>query len=376
MFRYFPNNMIESILMEILILLCFAYACIYFFVWRGLKAIHHPLTEKQHSFSIIVAARNEERTIDALLASLVNQQYPQEKFEIIFANDRSTDETQSIAEKYSEKYSSVKIVSITENNTDMPNKKNALRQAIASAKNEILAFTDADCIVPPTWLAEISKHFTDDVGVVAGYSPNKFAAEKPVFNTFLRYEELKNSLWAAAGIGLNQAYMCTGRNFAYRKTVYTEVGGYEKIKHSISGDDDLFIQLVQREADWSVRYMTSLHSHVYTYPPQSFSQFVNQRIRHISASRYYPIKMKIVFSIYHLFTISTLVALFFIPLSALIFLMVKFNFDALMIAKGKEIFSEEFSVIEFYRSELLFILYSFGIGPLGIVKNFTWKGAQ
>ena len=372
MFRYFLNSMIESILMEILVLLVVAYACIYFFVWRGLKAIHHPLIDKQHSFSIIVAARNEETTIDSLLTSLVNQQYPQEKFEIILANDRSTDATQSIAEKYA----SVKIVPIAENNSDMPNKKNALRQAIAVAKNEILAFTDSDCIVPPTWLAEISKHFTDDVGVVAGYSPNKFTVKKPIFNTFLRYEELKNSLWAAAGVGLHQAYMCTGRNLAYRKKVFEEVGGYEKIKHSISGDDDLFIQLVQQETDWNIRYITSPQSYVYTHPPQSFSQFVNQRVRHISASRYYPLKMKIVFGIYHLFTLSILAAFFFIPLPALILLMAKFNIDALMVAKGKEIFFEEFSVMEFYGSELLFILYSFGIGPLGIVKDFNWKGAQ
>src|SRR3972149_4184217 len=106
MFRYFLNNMIEQIVIGLLILLCIADAGIYFFLWRGLKAIHHPLNNEQHPISIIVAARNEEKTIDALLSSLVSQQYPQEKFEIVISNDRSTDATQSIAEKYARKYPS------------------------------------------------------------------------------------------------------------------------------------------------------------------------------------------------------------------------------------------------------------------------------
>src|SRR3972149_727912 len=106
MFRYFLNKMIEQVLIGLLILLCAADAGIYFFLRRGLNSISQPLTDKQCSFSIIVAARNEERTIDALLSSLVNQQYPQEKFEIVIANDRSTDATQSIAEKYARKYPS------------------------------------------------------------------------------------------------------------------------------------------------------------------------------------------------------------------------------------------------------------------------------
>ena len=43
------------------------------------------------TISIIVAVRNEESNLQLLLKSLVEQDYPKEKMEIVVVNDRSTD---------------------------------------------------------------------------------------------------------------------------------------------------------------------------------------------------------------------------------------------------------------------------------------------
>lgn len=374
MFRYFDGTMIEMIFFWMLIVLALIYANIHLFAWRGLNNLVHPKSEKLHSFSIIVAARNEEKNITQLLSSLLDLDYPKEKFEIIIVNDRSTDSTKEKAEN-SAYNKNVKIITITENNSDMPHKKNALRTGINKAQFDILAFTDADCIVEKDWLKQLASQFTDDVGVVAGYSPFSFDARKSMFNSFLRYEELQGSLSAAAGIGLNNTYMCTGRNFAYRKKVYDEVGGFEKIKHSISGDDDLFIQLVHRETAWKMRYMTSPDSYVKTKPPLTLKELINQRTRHISASKYYTPRMKAIFGLSHIFLIAILVEFFISPFWALLFLLVRMNLHAFIIARGKELLNEEFSVVEFFRNEILLILYTILIGPLGLLKKFDWKGA-
>ncbi len=375
--------MIETILFWLLILLCSIYSITHFFLWKGLNRL---LSSKQQAtqqpVSVIIAARNEEQNIAALLQSIVEQNYPAEKFEIIIANDRSTDSTSSIVKKFADHYSNIRLLNIESNTSDMPHKKNALRTAIEQSKFDILAFTDADCVVTKNWLNEISKQFTDDLGVVAGYSPYVFNSLKSLsFQksrgiSFLRYEEYKNSLIASSAIELNNAFMCTGRNFAYRKKVYNDVGGFEKIKHSISGDDDLFLQLVQQETDWNIRYMVSPESYVLTIPPLSFSQFVNQRIRHVSASKFYPKRIQIIYSLIHLFHLSILIGFFISPLVSLIVLMVKFNIDGAFIAKGKKIFNEEFSIAEFVFNETLLVFYSFLIAPLGVVKNFDWKGSN
>lgn len=367
--------MIETLLFGILCFLAIVYVGVALYAFYGLTNLTPSLTDTVHSFSIIVAARNEERTIAPLLHSLIALDYPKEHYEIIIVNDRSTDATADIVTDISAHAENITLISLTENNSDLPNKKHALSVGIRHARYPILAFTDADCIVPPTWLKRLSEQFSDDVGLVAGYSPYLFHESKHWFHSFLRYEELKGTIFAAAAVGLNSPYMCTGRNLAYRKIVFEQVGGFEKIKHSISGDDDLFLQLVHKTTHWKIRYMTSPSSYVHTQPPIHVRSFVNQRIRHISASKYYPTTIKVLFGCAHLLLLGSLILLLSIPLYALILLLVRMNVDALLIAKGKDLFNEEFSVGEFFRNELLLMFYTLVIGPLGLVKKFEWKGA-
>lgn len=365
--------MIESIYFWSLVFFCFIYIAIHSFLWKGIQKLSRShFQQKQEAISIIVAARNEEERIGSLMESLINQDYPSDKFEIIIVNDRSTDSTATIIEQFAKHHSTITLISIESNTSDMPHKKNALRLGIEHASFEILAFTDADCIVPKQWLKEISNHYSDDVGVVAGYSP--YAVEST--SSYLRYEENKNSLIAASAVGLNIAYMCTGRNFSYRKSIYNDVGGFEKIKSSISGDDDLFLQLVQKNTQWNIRYMISPESYVRTFSPKSFSQFVNQRTRHVSASKYYPPHITAGYSAVHLFHLFIAGGFFITPVISIVALMIKYNIDALYIAKGKDCFHETFSIIEFVISETLLVLYSFVLAPLGFIRTFDWKGTS
>ena len=372
MFHYFVLPMFNILLLIVSCVVAVLYGIIVVFLIRGFRRLPGTMNERLLKFSIIVSARNEERHISSLLDSLLLLEYPKDHYEIIVVNDRSTDATQKILEEYSRRTDTLRIVTITGNTTDMPNKKNALRNAIAVSRNEILAFTDADCIVPAGWLRELSKQFTDSVGAVAGYSPYRFE-RKHIAHSFLKYEEFKNSLTALAAVGLNKAYLCTGRNFAYRKKVYDEVDGFEKIKHSVSGDDDLFLQLVRSATRWEIRYMTSSGSVVETRPPESFSQFIHQRTRHISASKYYVGDSMAAYGISHLFLLFIILLLFIDPIIGLIFLLFRMNLDAIFIAQGNKLIHEQVRVTEFVVNEIALALYTIIIGPLGYFKKFKWK---
>lgn len=375
MFRYFVFHMTDVVLLWLALLLLLHFGVIYILVWKGLDRIRFPFSTETHRFSVIIAARNEEHTIESLLHSITAIEYPKNMFEVIIVNDRSEDNTLSIIEKYIPLLGNARVITIKENASDMPNKKNALRTGIDAASYDILAFTDADCIVPKNWLTELSKSFSGTVGVVAGYSPYRFDT-KNWFHDFLEYEELMNSIGAAATIGLRRAFMCTGRNFAYRKEVFHEVGGYEKIKHSISGDDDLFIQLVQKHTKWEIRYMTAPESVVRTIPPETISRFIQQRIRHISASKYYPSSIALSFASLHIFLLVNILLFFFSPLAGLMMLFIRLNGDALLAARGMKIFPTTIGIIQFFRSELFWLLYPLIIGPLGLFGKFDWKGPK
>ena len=364
--------MFDILLVIVSCVVAILYGIIVVFLIGGFRRLPNSSNESLQKFSIVVAARNEERHIAALLDSLLQLEYPKDHFEIIIVNDRSTDATHKILDEYLHRTENMSVVTITDNMSDMPHKKNALRHGIAVSRNEVLAFTDADCIVPPGWLQELSKQFTDSVGAVAGYSPYRFR-HRHFANLFLRYEEYKNSLIAAAAIGLGRAYMCTGRNFAYRKKVYDEVGGFEKIKHSVSGDDDLFLQLVRTTTRWEIRYMTSSESFIETRPPESLSQFIQQRTRHISASKYYVVDSTTAYGISHFFLFLIILLLFVEPIAGLIFLLFRMNLDAIFIAHGSRLIQAQVRVTEFVLNEIGLAFYTIIIGPLGFFKKFKWK---
>ena len=97
-----------------------------------------------HDFiSIIVPAHNEERYLSQCLASLIDQDYPSEKYEIILVNNNSTDGTEKIAKSF-------KVITFDQKTGPVGAVRNA---GAASAKGSILAFIDADCIAPKNWLS-------------------------------------------------------------------------------------------------------------------------------------------------------------------------------------------------------------------------------
>ena len=374
---------IEIVLFLLLTSLFICYCIIDLLAAKGLSALpirQGTSSEMQPSISVIIAARNEEANIGKCLQSIVRQNYPPGRLEIIVVDDRSTDGTAAIVNNYRTAHPCVRLVSITKIESDLPPKKNALNEGIRESRSDILAFTDADCVASEHWLSCIAREFTPDVGIVAGYSPLEQTFPATFLarwaDSFLRYLEMKNSVGAAAAFGLGAAYLGTGRNLAYRKTVFNEVGGFEKIKHSISGDDDLFIQLVQKSTRWNLRYMLSTKSYVETTPPHSLRAFINQRKRHFSAGKYYPVRMKIIFALIHLYGGLALLMLIFYPLMGILSFGGKLAIDGALVYRGTTIFGNRQLLRWLVPMEIASILYNLVIGPLGFFGSFSWKELQ
>jgi cellulose synthase/poly-beta-1,6-N-acetylglucosamine synthase-like glycosyltransferase len=269
----------------------------------------------------------------------------------------------------------------------MPSKKHALAQGIAGSRGEILIFTDADCLPPPTWLATMVQGFDKNVGLVAGYSPYSLKQESgdrgpssitSFFLTFIRYEEFKGATWSAGSIGLNRGWLCTGRSLAYRRAVYDEVGGFEDIRQSASGDDDLFLQMVRRKTTWQMRYVTSPGSYVPTWAPLTFREFVQQRTRHFSAGKYFSFPMKLFFFLFHLANLMILLTL----LGGIVLgpsvvscmpYVIKCVADSMLFFTAAPVLNEKRFGPQLLLMEILVILYNSLIGPIGFFKRFEWK---
>ena len=64
------------------------YLLILLYLITGIIRTKTELTDEQPFVSVIVAAHNEDKNIAVCLDSLLNQDYPEEKMEIIIVNDR------------------------------------------------------------------------------------------------------------------------------------------------------------------------------------------------------------------------------------------------------------------------------------------------
>ncbi|MFC1569043.1 glycosyltransferase, partial [bacterium] len=267
-------------LLTLLLIPVIIYSAVLFIFWRGLRKQNHTRSPDQPKVTIVIAARNEEQTLPDLLEDLKKQTYVSDLIEILIADDHSEDNTAEMVETASRQDPRIRLISVTTSEPGFTAKKNALTQALRHAKGEIILTTDADCRVLPTWVETMVSYFTQDVGMVVGYSQLSDTAENESLFQKMQAVDFLMLMAAAQGTAnLGWAWAASGQNLAYRKSVYDQVQGFSKIGHRISGDDVLFLQLVRKTTDWKVRFASSNDAHNYTKAERTVSAFFNQRKR-------------------------------------------------------------------------------------------------
>jgi cellulose synthase/poly-beta-1,6-N-acetylglucosamine synthase-like glycosyltransferase len=92
---------------------------------------------------------------------------------------------------------------------------------------------------------------------------------------------------AAGTMGWGYGVTATGGNLAYRKELFGQVGGFRDLAGPLSGDDDLFVQLVARRTSWQLRYAFEPEAAVETDPPADLRGLLSQERRRTSKGRYY-----------------------------------------------------------------------------------------
>ena len=81
----------------VVFLLCYAYQFFYIFVAAVRRPRRYPEAPQDKRYAILVAARNEEAVLPALLASIAAQSYPSALTEVIVVADNCTDATARVA---------------------------------------------------------------------------------------------------------------------------------------------------------------------------------------------------------------------------------------------------------------------------------------
>ncbi len=188
------------------------------------------LPPKPPLISVIVPACDEQTGIGACLQSVLDQDYP--CFELIFVNDRSSDNTLAIAESTTRGRTNVRILSVTDLPAGWTGKCHALDVGVQQASGEWLAFLDADSRLHRSALRECyCEAFHQKVGMLT-------LTPKFVLKTF--WEKALQPAFIAMScilfpLGLindpsSKVASANGMFYLIKRYVYDRIGGHREVK--------------------------------------------------------------------------------------------------------------------------------------------------
>lgn len=371
----------------LLIIISSIYFIVLFVFFIGLFFPNKKRQPSQHKVTVIIAARNEEKNIANILTDLINQTYPRYKYEVIIVDDHSTDRTVEVAQQIAADNSNIKILRVKDDSTgQLKAKKNAIYQGITSSSGEIILTTDADCRVEPEWIETMVSYFTEEVGMVVGFSQmGKRGVKRSLFEQLQAIDFLALLSAAQGSLNFNYPLAATGQNLAYRKEAFEQVGGFRDIGNRISGDDVLLLQLINKKTDWKIRFAPDQKTFNYTSPESTFKQFSNQRKRWASNGSYqFKLNKGFFIIVFNTFLINFLILTYLpillilsknlnIALSCLFF---KFIIELLIILKGALVYARTDLIKCYPLWVILQIPYVVIVGLMGNIGKFVWKGRK
>ncbi|MGH7451756.1 MAG: glycosyltransferase [bacterium] len=366
-------NIFTAVIWLIILLYVISSLILLYGIFRRCPARVSP----QPSVSVLIAARNEENRLPHCLDSLLRSQYPAEKFEILVIDDRSTDNTRQIAERFAHQHSQVRVIPINRRLENMCGKASALCQGLIHARGEIILMTDADCQVPPSWIPQMASHFAPNVGLVGGFT---LLSSREKTNAI--FAEIQTLDWmylltvGAGAAGLRKPVSIIGNNFAFRRAAYDAVGGYEKLGFSII-EDFALMRAIHEQTHWQIIFPLDPQIAITSEPATSWREFYEQRQRWAAGGKEVGLLAKWLMVMAFLGHLVCLVAFFISAKLAIICFVVLAGVDFLLIWQSARKLGRRDLLAIFPLFEIYYFLYSFFFAPTVLLPaTVRWKGVH
>jgi len=176
--------------------------------------------------SIIIACRNEKDFIARCLDSIISNDYPKDRMEIIIADGMSEDGTRDIVIEYIERFPYIRLIDNLKKNTS-----SAFNMGIEAAKGEIVMIMGAHSIYEEDYISQCVSHLlkgdADNVGGICKIRPQ---------NNSLIAKSIAYAMSSTFGAG--NAYYRTGTDEAryvdtvfggcYKKKIFDYIGNFDE----------------------------------------------------------------------------------------------------------------------------------------------------
>ena len=237
------------------------------------------------TFSVLIAARNEAENLPQLLRDLAAQTLPTARFEVLIADDHSTDATVALVAVAAEETGiAVRLIGLPKTQTG---KKAALQAALQAARAPWLVCTDADCRLSPGWLAAYGALLARQPQVNFISGPVLLTGPNTFFTTLMGLEFAGLVGVGAACLARQQPTMCNGANLAYRRAAFEAVGGYADNAHLASGDDEFLLHKIHAAFPSTTHFLADAAAIARTAAPPTLRALLRQRVRWASKWRHY-----------------------------------------------------------------------------------------
>lgn len=363
-----------------LMIACFAYG------WLRTESFQKK-NNATTRLAVIIAARNEEMMIGKCLDALIVQAYDHSLFEIIVADDHSSDATAAIVQQYAGRYENIKLIRLSDPKES--GKKKAIAAAIAQTQAELIVTTDADCTMGNNWLSSIAAFYEEKrCKMIVG--PVAFAPVETLFEKVQSLELMALMGSTAGSLFYHKATLCNGANLAYTREVFHELNGFSGIDEKASGDDVLLMYKLGKKYPESIAFLKDRDAIVTTPAKKRFSEFISQRKRWASkglGALNGPSKAVALlvygcsFSILLMGLISGFASLrsgIYLPFFkiGLILFAIKCIIDILLLFLAAFFFRRLRDLFYFLPLQLIYIVYVVVVGMQGNRGKYEWKGRK
>lgn len=238
----------------------------FFFLWHISRL--RPTSQSNLAdagLSVIIPAKDEERNLASLLASLIHPEI--ESIEVIVVDDQSQDATAEIAEKDGHR-----VIRSSTPPEGWVGKPWACWQGAKAASHDILLFLDADVVLKPGAVSKLLNTFMDGEGLLTvqpyHLMQKNYERLSAIFNIIVMagvnaFTPLQSKLKPAGAFG--PCIMC-------RKDVYFEVGGHKIASNAVL--ESLPIGHAFIKAGQTVRCFGGRGSVVFRMYPEGLGQLV------------------------------------------------------------------------------------------------------
>jgi cellulose synthase/poly-beta-1,6-N-acetylglucosamine synthase-like glycosyltransferase len=196
-------------------------------------------SDRDPTLSVILATRDEERSVKGSVTSILAQDYPG-TLEVIAVNDRSTDRTGGILDELATRHPGrLRVSNVESLPAGWLGKTHALYAGAGEASGEWLLFTDADVVFTPDCVARAVRYAIDN-GLDHLTLPPEIVCRGVLLRSFVAaftlVFEMTQRPWRARDPGARE-HVGVGAFNLIRKEAYEKIGTHRAI--SMRPDDDM-----------------------------------------------------------------------------------------------------------------------------------------